>query len=61
MRVRRVTKERQNADICAQMIEILHTQGIESAETWLRQVRKNDLYDHIEMQYLKHKKIVYVN
>jgi hypothetical protein len=61
MKMRKVIIENQNAVICAKMIELLHTQGIESAETWLREFRKNDLYDQIEQEYLSTKKIVYIN
>ncbi|HMK57377.1 MAG TPA: hypothetical protein VK448_12135 [Dissulfurispiraceae bacterium] len=50
-----------NAERCARVMEILHTEGIESAQAWLDDVRKNDLYDLIEQQYLKTKKIILIN
>jgi hypothetical protein len=61
MKLRKVIIENQDAVICAKMIELLHTQGIESAQTWLREIRKNDLYDQIEQEYLSTKKIVYIH
>ncbi|HMK60871.1 MAG TPA: hypothetical protein VK452_06965 [Dissulfurispiraceae bacterium] len=51
----------ETAERCAKVMEILHTEGIESAQAWLDDVRKNDLYDHIEQQYLKSKKIILIN
>jgi hypothetical protein len=43
------------------VIKILHTEGIESAQAWLHDIRKNDLYDLIEQQYLRTKKIIFIN
>jgi len=61
MKFRKTIRENYDAVICSQMIELLHTQGIESAEAWLREMRKNDLYDRIEQEYLRAKKIIYIN
>lgn len=61
MRNRHHIKEHENAALCLKVIEILHTEGIESAEAWLYDIRKNDLYDLIEQEYLKSKKIIYFN
>jgi hypothetical protein len=61
MKLRKDTRENHNAVICAKIIELLHTQGIESAEIWLRETRKNDLCDQIEQEYLRTKKIIYIN
>ena len=61
MKPRKVIRENRDAVICAKMIELLHTQGIESAEVWLREIRKNDLYDQIEQEYLSSKKIIYIS
>jgi hypothetical protein len=61
MKPRKVIREDRDAVICAKMIELLHTQGIESAEVWLREIRKNDLYDQIEQEYLSSKKIMYIS
>jgi hypothetical protein len=61
MKPRKTIIENYDAVICSKMIELLHTQGIESADAWLREMRKNDLYDQIEQQYLRTKKIIYIN
>jgi len=61
MKPRKVIRENRDAVICAKMIELLHTQGIESAEVWLREIRKHDLYDQIEQEYLSSKKIMYIS
>jgi hypothetical protein len=61
MKFRKAIRDNCDTVICAKMIELLHTQGIESAEAWLREMRKNDLYDEIEQQYLRSKKIIYIN
>ncbi len=61
MKPRKVMRENHDAVICAKMIELLHTQGIESAEVWLREIRKNDFYDQIEQEYLSSKKIIYIS
>jgi hypothetical protein len=61
MKPRKVIREDRDAVICAEMLELLHTQGIESAEVWLREIRKNDLYDQIEQEYLSSKKIMYIS
>ena len=47
--------------VCYKALEILHTQGIESAEAWINRHKINRLYDHIEAQYLKTRKIIYIN
>jgi hypothetical protein len=46
---------------CAKAVEILHTQGIESAELWLNSHKINRLYDRIEEQYLRMKKYIRVH
>jgi hypothetical protein len=46
---------------CARAVEILHAEGIESAELWLNAEKLNRIYDHIEEEYLKFKKIIYIN
>ena len=51
----------ENAELCVKVIEILHTEGIESAQAWLADIRKNDLYDFIEQEYLRTKKIIFIN
>jgi len=56
----RVKISRNTAD-CVKAVDILHTQGIESAELWLNAEKINKLYDYIEEEYLKTKKIVYIN
>ncbi len=61
MKYRSLIRETESAELCAKMIEILHTQGIESAQAWLDDVRRNDLYDHIEREYLRTRKIIYIN
>jgi hypothetical protein len=61
MKYRTHLKESESAEVCAQMIEILHKQGIESAQAWLADVRKNDHYDFIEREYLRSRKIIYIN
>lgn len=50
-----------NTAICCKALEILHAQGIESAEAWINRQKINKLYDHIEEEYLKTRKIVYIN
>jgi hypothetical protein len=50
-----------NTVICYKALEILHTQGIESAEAWINRLKLNNLYDHIEEEYLKTRKIIYIN
>ena len=47
--------------ICYKAFVILHTQGIESAEAWINRQKINKLYDHIEEQYLRTRKIIYIN
>jgi hypothetical protein len=61
MKNRHNIRESENAALCAKVIRILHTEGIESAQAWLDDVRKNDLYDHIEHEYLKTRKLIYIN
>lgn len=51
----------ENAELCVKVIKILHTEGIESAQAWLDDIRKNDLYDLIEQQYLRARKIIFIN
>jgi hypothetical protein len=46
---------------CTKALEILHTQGLESAEAWIVSFRINKLYDRIEEDYLKTRKIIYIN
>jgi hypothetical protein len=41
--------------------EILHAEGIESAQIWLRETLKNYRYDQIEHDFLRLKKLVYIN
>jgi hypothetical protein len=50
-----------NSAACYRAVEILHTQGIESAELWLNAEKINKLYDYIEEEYLKTKKVIYIN
>jgi hypothetical protein len=50
-----------NTELCIKVIEILHTEGIESAQAWLNDVRKNDFYDYIEQEYLRTRKIILIN
>jgi hypothetical protein len=50
-----------NSAACSRAVEILHTQGIESAELWLNREKINKIYDNIEEQYLKTKKIIYIS
>ncbi len=50
-----------NAELCVKVIKILHTEGIESAQAWLDDIRKNDLYDLIEQEYLRKRKIIFIN
>jgi hypothetical protein len=50
-----------NTTACAKAVEILHTQGIESAEFWLNTQKINQIYDELEEQYLRTRKIVYIN
>jgi|WetSurMetagenome_2_1015567.scaffolds.fasta_scaffold00557_12 hypothetical protein len=51
----------ENTAACAKALEILHAQGIESAEAWLNKLKINTLYDHIEEEYLSIKKVIYFN
>jgi hypothetical protein len=51
----------ENAELSVKVIKILHTEGIESAQAWLDDIRKNDLYDFIEQEYLRTRKIIYIN
>jgi hypothetical protein len=46
---------------CARAVEILHAEGIESAEFWINTEKLNKIYDHIEEEYLRMKKIIYIN
>lgn len=61
MKYRHNMQATENAELCVRVMEILHTEGIESAEAWLADIRKNDLYDYIEQEYLKIKKIILIN
>ena len=61
MKYRHDIREIENAERCVKVIEILHTEGIESAKAWLADVKQNDLYDFIEQQYLRTRKIIYIN
>ena len=54
-------REPENPERCLRVIEILHAEGIESAQAWLDDVRKNDLCDLIEQEYLRTRKIIYIN
>lgn len=49
------------ASMSAHFIEILHNEGIESAEVWLKGHKINERYDHIEEQYLSSKRIIFTN
>jgi hypothetical protein len=49
------------SELSVKVMKILHTEGIESAQAWLDDVRKNDLYDFIEQEYLKTRKVIFIN
>ena len=61
MKYRNNIGKAENAKLCVKVIEILHTEGIESAQAWLDDVRKNDLYEYIEQEYLRTRKIILIN
>jgi hypothetical protein len=50
--------EEDNMSVSAQFIEILHKEGIESAEAWLKGYQINENYDRIEVFYLRSKKFM---
>ncbi len=61
MRYRKQIERPKITERCTKIIEILHTEGIESAQAWLNDARKNDLYDYIEYEYLKTRKVIFIN
>jgi hypothetical protein len=55
------TKYPDNSKVSGKALEILHEEGIESAEAWLKRIKTNEFYDRIEDAYFRTKKIVYIN